>query len=109
MKHLTFPSNFNNSKLFFSKNELSKIFSCYSIGVSKGKWKDYAINFQKNEANFFMFKHTLSLPDCILTKTIKNKKKLTTFKLILNSNNKKKYNKIDDLLAAILRKQFKLI
>jgi len=31
---------FHNSKLFFSKIELSKILSCYSLGVSKGNWKD---------------------------------------------------------------------
>ena len=31
---------FHNSKLFFSKIELSKILSCYSLGFSKGNWKD---------------------------------------------------------------------
>ena len=53
MHSLTFGKAFNNSKLFFSSSELNKILLCYSVGVSKGKWKDYAINFDKNEANFF--------------------------------------------------------
>ena len=35
----------NNHKLYFSKSELSKILNCYSIGVSNGNWKDYALNF----------------------------------------------------------------
>ena len=62
---------FHNSKLFFSKIELSKILSCYSLGVSKGNWKDYAIFFGKQEASFYMFKHSLASPDCILTKITK--------------------------------------
>ena len=45
--------NINNSKLYFSKSELSKILSFYSLGVSRGNWKDYAIDFTKNEAIFF--------------------------------------------------------
>ena len=65
--------NINNSKLYFSKSELSKILNCYSLGVSKGNWKDYAIIFGKQEASFYMFKHSLASPDCILTKITKNK------------------------------------
>ena len=37
----------NNHKLYFSKSELTKILGCYSVGVSRGSWKDYAINFTK--------------------------------------------------------------
>ena len=47
--------NINNSKLYFSKSELSKILNCYSLGVSRGNWKDYAIDFTKNEAIFFIY------------------------------------------------------
>ena len=51
--------NINNSKLYFSKSELSKILNCYSLGVSRGNWKDYAIDFNKNEAIFFIYNHSL--------------------------------------------------
>ena len=60
----------NNHKLYFSKSEISKILNCYSIGVSKGEWKDYAIDFDKNNAFFYIFKHTHSGPDCVLNKYI---------------------------------------
>ena len=44
--NLVSPSKkIHNSKLFFSKEELKKILNCYSLGVSRGNWKDYAINF----------------------------------------------------------------
>ena len=93
--------------MFFSKIELSKILSCYSLGVSTGNWKDYAINYNKNEANFFIFKHTLATPDCVLTKSIISKKNII-FKLN-HGNTKNKFNKIDDLLAILKRINLKVI
>ena len=108
MEYLTLAKHFNNSKLFFSKNELSKILSCYSIGVSKGKWKDYAINFNQNEVNFFIFKNSFSTPDCILTKYKKNKNNKIFFKLEIKNKNNTFYD-IDDLITQLIRKSFKLI
>ena len=96
---------FHNSKLFFSKIELSKILSCYSLGVSKGNWKDYAIFFGKQEASFYMFKHSLASPDCILTKITKNKKNSIVYNLKIQNSLKKKYNKIDDILAFLKRRE----
>ena len=90
---------------FFSKNELSKILSCYSTGVAKGSWKDYAIIFGKNEASFYMFRNSFSSPDCILTKIKKN---TMIFNLEI-SNKKSKFSKIDDLIALINRREFKII
>ena len=106
---LTLRKKINNSKIVFSKDELSKILSCYSLGVSKGTWKDYALNSNKNEANFFIFKHSYALPDCIVTKSKKIKKNKIRF--CLNSSNKKHniFNKIDDLITVLKRNQFRLI
>ena len=53
MNYVSSTSISNNHKLYFSKLELSKILNCYSIGVSNGSWKDYALNFRSNEAIFF--------------------------------------------------------
>ena len=108
MHSLAFDKTFLNSKLFFSKKELSKILSCYSLGVTQGNWKDYAINYNKNEANFFIFKHTLATPDCVLTKSIKSKK-IIIFKLDLANKKNNKFDKIDDLLVVLKRKNLKII
>ncbi|MDC0037564.1 DUF2794 domain-containing protein [Alphaproteobacteria bacterium] len=99
----------HNSKLFFSKIELSKILSCYSLGVSKGNWKDYAIIFEKQEASFYMFKHSLASPDCILTKISKNRKKSVIYNLKIQNALKKKYTKIDDILAFLKRRELHII
>ena len=99
----------HNSKLYFSKYELTKILTCYSKGVSKGSWKDYAISFGKQETSFYMFKHSLASPDCILTKSKKYKKNIVFYNLELKNLKKFKFTKIDDLLVLLMRKEFKII
>ena len=101
--------NINNSKLYFSKEELSKILSCYSLGVSKGNWKDYSINYGKQRTTFSMYKHSLSSPDCILTKFKKHKKNIIFYDLEYNNKIKSKFNKIDDIIAIIRRSEFKIV
>ena len=98
----------NNHNLYFSKSELSKILNCYSIGVSNGNWKDYALNFNSNEAIFSFFKHTHATPDCVLKKYKEKKKKKTLFQLFNNKKNSK-YEDIDKLLLSIRRSQLFIV
>ena len=109
MNLLSSVRNSRNSKLFFSKEELTQILQCYSIGVSKGNWKDYAIFSDNHEASFYMFKHSLASPDCILTKTAKSKKNNIIYNLIIRNKNKTGFNQIDDLLVRLKRRGFKII
>ena len=103
----TFTSN--NHKLYFSKTELSKILNCYSIGVSNGNWKDYALNFNKNEAIFSIYKHTLASPECILKKYKEKKKRRTLYQLSINNKKNSKYEDIDQLIASIKRTQLSIV
>jgi hypothetical protein len=100
---------FHNSKLFFSKTELSKILSCYAIGVSKGNWKDYAMAFSRQEATFYMFKHSMTSPDCILTKTTNFHRKNIFYNLELQNKKKTKFTKMDDLIVLLKRHEFYII
>jgi len=109
MNFLSSVTILHNSNLYFSKIELSKILNCYSIGVTKGSWNDYAILFGKQEASFYMFKHSMSSPDCILTKSKKPRKNIVFFMLEIKNKNKSKFNKIDDLIALLKRREFKII
>jgi len=99
----------NNHKFYFSKIELTKILNCYSIGVSNGNWKDYALNFNSNEAIFSFYKHTLATPDCILKKFRQKKKKRTIYHLFINNKKNSKYEDIDKLLVSIKRSQIFII
>ena len=100
---------FHDSKLFFSKIELSKILSFYAIGVSKGSWKDYAMTFSKQEAAFYMFKHSMASPDCILTKTASLHRKTIVFNLQVQNRKKTKFAKMDDLIILLKRREFHII
>ena len=74
MSLLTSRFNSNNHNLYFSKKELTKILNLYSSGVSSGSWKDYAMDFEKNNAFFYFFKHSNSTPECIVSKSVVKKK-----------------------------------
>ena len=99
----------NNHNLYFSKSELSKILNCYSAGVSNGNWKDYALNFNNNEAIFSFYKHTFASPDCILKKFRENKKKRNFYHLFIHNEKNSKYEDIDKLLSSIKRSQIFLV
>ena len=101
-------SSSNNHNLYFSKNELTKILNVYSKGVSKGNWKDYAIDFNKNNAFFYIYKHTLASPECILNKSLEKRKKRIFYK-IKSKNINKKFENIDSLISAFSRINLKLI
>ena len=109
MNLVTPRSNINNSKLFFSKNELTKILKCYASGVSKGNWKDYAIDFNKNEAIFFIYKHSWATPYCVLKKSKEVKKRKITYGLLLSNTKKSNFSDIDKLIKYLRRKQLKII
>jgi hypothetical protein len=109
MDLLSSAENIHNSKFFFSRNELTKILAYYSIGVSKGNWKDYAIHNNINEASFYMFKHSLDSPYCILSKTNKFNNKSLIFNLQFKNKIKSRFDKIDDIISVLKRNELKII
>ena len=98
----------NNHKLYFSKDELAKILNLYSKGVSRGEWKDYAIDFNKNNAFFYIFKHSLAAPECTLNKSLERKKRRIFYNL-KSKNQNKKYENLDLLLSSLNRRIFKIL
>ena len=60
---IRFNQNRNDiNKVFFSKSELTSILSLYSKQVSKGFWKDYALDNHGETAIFSIFRHTHDKP-----------------------------------------------
>ena len=105
---VTSSASTNNHNLYFSKDELAKILNLYSNGVSNGEWKDYAIDFNKNNAFFYIFKHSLASPECILNKSLERKKRKIFYNLKLKNQNRK-FDNLDLLLSSLNRKIFKLL
>ena len=56
----------------FTKAELNAIISIYSFQVSKGQWRDYAIDFTKSMAMFSIFRHAHENPLAAVVKTPAN-------------------------------------
>ena len=105
---VTSSASTNNHNLYFSREELAKILNLYSKGVSSGEWKDYAIHFNKNNAFFYIFKHSLASPECVLNKSIERKKSKIFYNL-KSKNQNKKYENLDLLLSSLNRKIFKIL
>ena len=59
-------------KVTFSKKDLNSIISIYSQKVSNGIWKDYSINFEKNYAEFSIYRHSYASPEFSIIKNKKN-------------------------------------
>ena len=105
---VTSSASTNNHNLYFSKHELAKILNLYSKGVSSGEWKDYAIDFNKNNAFFYIFKHSLAAPECILNKSLERKKRKIFYNL-KSKNQNKKFDNLDQLISSLNRKIFKIL
>ena len=58
--------------IFFSRFELTAILNLYSKQVSKGTWRDYALDSKINTAIFSVYRHTHDKP---LYQIIKNREK----------------------------------
>ncbi len=108
MSLVSSSSNSNNHNLYFSKDELSKILNLYSKGVSQGEWRDYALEFNKHNAFFYIFKHTLASPECILNKSYENRRRRILYNLKSKKLNKK-FENLDQLISSLNRNFFKLI
>jgi len=108
MSLVTSSASSNNHNLYFSKDELAKILNIYSKGVSSGEWKDYAIDFNINNAFFYIFKHSLAAPECILNKSLERKRRKIFYNLKLKNQNKK-FENLDQLISSLNRNIFKIL
>ena len=63
---------FEKKFIFFSKKELTSILNLYSKQVSKGYWRDYALDSKIDNAIFSIYRHTQDKP---MYQIIKNSQK----------------------------------
>jgi|TARA_B100001093_G_C26821427_1_gene1012042 hypothetical protein len=83
---LKLGNNNHKKTIFFSKLELTSILSLYSKQVSKGFWKDYALDTQNGTAIFSIFRHTHDKPIYqIIKKRLKGLKNINEFYILKDS------------------------
>ena len=95
-------------RLYFTKDELTKILQHYAMGVSKGRWKDYSMNFTNNEAFFNFHRNTFEKPVTSIIKNKAKKKQENIYKLF-NNNQIMLYDNLDKLFIYLRRKNIRLI
>ena len=65
-------------------------------------------SFTRNDAFFYIFKHTLANPDCILTKSVEKRKKKILYKLVSKKINQK-FDNLDSLIFELNKRNLKII
>lgn len=66
----------------FQRKELNLILSCYGAMVSKGEWRDYAIDMGVSSAQFAIFRHSSEQPLFRIEKIPELSKKQGMYRLI---------------------------
>jgi hypothetical protein len=103
---LKLGNNNHKKTVFFSKLELTSILSLYSKQVSRGFWKDYALDSQNGTAIFSIFRHTHDKPIYqIIKKRLKGIKNINEFYILKDSE---LISKSTDLLMILNKFEKKL-
>ena len=98
--------NNNKSIIFFSKYELSSILNLYSKQVSKGFWKDYALDSKMNTAIFSIYKHSHDKPIYqIIKKSMKGFRNIPDFYI---TQDEQIINKSSELITILSKFEKKL-
>ena len=59
---VTFPAAAAPSSVTFDRRELNELLNLYGRMVAAGEWRDYAIDFLRNKAQFSVFRRTAEVP-----------------------------------------------
>jgi len=103
---LKLGNNNHKKTIFFSKLELTSILSLYSKQVSRGFWKDYALDSQNGTAIFSIFRHTHDKPIYqIIKKRLNLIKNINEFYILKDSE---LISKSTDLLMILNKFEKKL-
>lgn len=72
MSHLVLLNEYRRSagRVFFDRADLMRILSVYSRQVSRGLWRDYAIDHRSNMAIFSIYRRSNETPLFVITKVL---------------------------------------
>lgn len=59
---LAFPAPARPTTVTFDRRELSELLNLYGRMVAAGEWRDYAIDFLKDKAQFSVFRRSSEMP-----------------------------------------------
>ena len=101
----SFVNKSNKNFIFFSKYELTSILNLYSKQVSKGFWRDYALDSKANIAIFSIYKHSHDKPIYqIIKKSIKGFRNIPDFFITKDKEIINKSREISIILSKFEKK-----
>ena len=101
----SFINKNNKNFIFFSKYELTSILNLYSKQVSKGFWKDYALDNKANTAIFSIYKHSHDRPVYqIIKKSLKGFRQRPKFFITKDAEIINKSSEISIILSRFEKK-----
>lgn len=59
---IAFPAAGRQTQVTFDRRELNELLNLYGRMVAAGEWRDYAIDFFKDKAQFSVFRRTAEVP-----------------------------------------------
>lgn len=105
-----FPSRSPVLQVGFDRLELSHIFDLYGRMVAAGKWKDYAVGFERDAATFAAFRRASERPEFVIEKRPDLRNKQGQWALISEHGAVlKRGNELAPVLAPVERRLMKLV
>ncbi len=93
----------------FDRRELNIILSLYGYMVAQGEWRDYAISFGKEKAEFCVFRRSSEVPLYRIVKQPKLARKNGTYSVVAQGGFVMRRGQDLEQVLTALRKQPKLV
>ena len=98
-----------NRPTTFNRTELNQLLSLYSRRVMSGEWRDYAINFGKEKAEFCVFRRSSEMPLYRIVKQPKLARKNGAYAVVAHGGYIMRRGQELEQVIQVLRKRPKLV
>ncbi len=92
------------ARVSFSRSELSLLLSLYSRHVSRGEWRDYAIDHGAGAAVFTVFRRSEDLPAFTITKWVPDGKARERYRVCGRFRRLEEGQSLDEVLSVFERR-----
>jgi Protein of unknown function (DUF2794) len=90
-------------RVFFDRDDLNQLLGAYSRQVSRGIWRDYAIDHRSSMAIFSIFRRSQEQPAFTVTKVTLRGEKEPNYILLSRNRQLKSSRKLSQIIAVLLR------
>lgn len=92
-----------SGRIWFNRTELKKLLAVYSQRVSRGQWRDYAIDHQPEMAAFAVFRSSRDWPLFVITKYAPGSQRQGEFAVFQGPRRLAQGRSLDEVLGILDR------